>query len=348
MDNRANRIWTVAGVIAVVAFIVLKWLAGYSFFPALLLAVLVLLLAALLLWILWDHEPADRTQVSVGSSASGRNVAAATGAASVPASRTAKALDSGTQSGVSTETGTQKDTGAVQAAKLASLPDDPSTEDEIAADEDMIAAGDTDFEPVDQFMDEGLSADDYKRYAAIDDAEEVAEDTGDALAPEDDNPDVGAPETPETIRTVKAPRRETVRPGGRTGRPSGSGDPRPAPRRGKKAESANVADPAAKTGAGPKPAAAKPKSRKGKTGAGADDLKQIKGVGPKLERDLHALGITTFAQIAAFTAADVARIGEALKFGGRMERDGWIDQARILAAGGETEFSGRVKKGDVY
>lgn len=64
----------------------------------------------------------------------------------------------------------------------------------------------------------------------------------------------------------------------------------------------------------------------------ADDLKKISGVGPVLEKKLHALGITSFAQIAAWTDEDVARIDDELNFKGRIERDGWIDQARQFMA----------------
>ncbi|MXN66683.1 50S ribosomal protein L21 [Stappia sp. GBMRC 2046] len=62
-----------------------------------------------------------------------------------------------------------------------------------------------------------------------------------------------------------------------------------------------------------------------------DDLKKIGGVGPVLEGKLNALGITTYAQIAAFTADDIARVDEALSFKGRIERENWIDQAKELA-----------------
>lgn len=63
-----------------------------------------------------------------------------------------------------------------------------------------------------------------------------------------------------------------------------------------------------------------------------DDLKKISGVGPVLEKKLNALGITTFAQVAAFTEEDIARVDDALSFKGRIERDGWLDQAKALAA----------------
>lgn len=82
---------------------------------------------------------------------------------------------------------------------------------------------------------------------------------------------------------------------------------------------------------------------------GPDDLKKIKGVGPKLEKVLHAMGVFHFDQIAAWTEAELAWVDENLEgFKGRASRDAWISQAKVLATGGETEFSSRVTKGDVY
>jgi len=63
-----------------------------------------------------------------------------------------------------------------------------------------------------------------------------------------------------------------------------------------------------------------------------DDLKKISGVGPVLEQKLHDLGITKFAQVAAFTAEDITRVDDRLSFKGRIERDGWLEQAKTLAA----------------
>ena len=66
-----------------------------------------------------------------------------------------------------------------------------------------------------------------------------------------------------------------------------------------------------------------------------DDLKIIKGVGPKLEEMLHGMGVFHFDQIAAWTAAEVAWVDDNLEgFKGRVSRDEWVAQARILAAGG--------------
>lgn len=74
-----------------------------------------------------------------------------------------------------------------------------------------------------------------------------------------------------------------------------------------------------------------------------DDLKMISGVGSKLERTLNDLGIYYFKQIAGFTPGNVAWVDERLRFKGRIQRERWIEQARKLAAGEQTEFSRRHK-----
>lgn len=82
---------------------------------------------------------------------------------------------------------------------------------------------------------------------------------------------------------------------------------------------------------------------------GPDDLKQIKGVGPKLEKTLHGMGIFHFDQIATWGPKEQAWIDDNLEgFKGRATRDNWVEQAKTLAAGGETEFSKKVDKGGVY
>ncbi len=92
-----------------------------------------------------------------------------------------------------------------------------------------------------------------------------------------------------------------------------------------------AAKPAAKKAA-PKKAAPKAEAAPA-AAAGADDLKTLSGVGPALEKKLHAAGVTTFAQIAAWTEEDVAAMDEKLSFKGRIEREGWIAQAAELAKG---------------
>jgi large subunit ribosomal protein L21 len=61
-------------------------------------------------------------------------------------------------------------------------------------------------------------------------------------------------------------------------------------------------------------------------------LKKLSGVGPALEKKLNAAGVTSFAQIAAWGAADITEFDEKLSFKGRIEREGWVDQAKALAA----------------
>ena len=88
--------------------------------------------------------------------------------------------------------------------------------------------------------------------------------------------------------------------------------------------------PAAAVAAAPVAKAAKA-APKAAAAAGADDLKKLSGVGPALEKKLHENGVTTFAQIAAWNAADIAEFDEKLSFKGRIEREGWVEQAKELA-----------------
>ena len=95
--------------------------------------------------------------------------------------------------------------------------------------------------------------------------------------------------------------------------------------------------------------AVRPEALSGARNGGADDLKMMKGVGPKLEIMLNELGFYHFDQIAGWSAAEVAWVNDNLAgFKGRVSRDNWVEQARKLAAGQETEFSKRVSDGDVY
>ena len=107
--------------------------------------------------------------------------------------------------------------------------------------------------------------------------------------------------------------------------------PAPAPK--KAAPKAKAAKPAAEeapavTVEGVKPANLLTEARDGQP----DDLKKISGVGPKLEGLLHKNGVFHFDQIAAWTPEEIAYMDDQLSFKGRIERDGWIDQAKQFAA----------------
>ena len=75
---------------------------------------------------------------------------------------------------------------------------------------------------------------------------------------------------------------------------------------------------------------------------GDDDLTRIKGLGPKLSAMLNTMNVTSFAQIAAWDDAEIDRIDSKLgRFQGRIRRDDWVTQAKMLAAGDENAFSER-------
>ena len=88
---------------------------------------------------------------------------------------------------------------------------------------------------------------------------------------------------------------------------------------------AKTAKTAPKKAAAPKKAPAK--------AAQADDLKALSGVGPALEKKLNSAGVTTFAQVASWTEKDIAAMDEQLSFKGRIQREGWVAQAKDLAKG---------------
>ena len=65
-----------------------------------------------------------------------------------------------------------------------------------------------------------------------------------------------------------------------------------------------------------------------------DDLKNVKGIGPKFEGLLNSYGIYKFEQLAAFTPRDVEWLAAQLgSFPDRIDRDDWVNQAGILAKG---------------
>ena len=77
----------------------------------------------------------------------------------------------------------------------------------------------------------------------------------------------------------------------------------------------------------------------------ADDLSRIKGLGPKLQKLLPTLGLSTYAQIAALSEADLAELdGKLGAFAGRPAKDNWVEQARYLAAGDTAGFEARFGK----
>ncbi len=94
-------------------------------------------------------------------------------------------------------------------------------------------------------------------------------------------------------------------------------------------------------GAAPTPAPVTPEPTVGE----GDDLRQIKGVGPKLVTLLASLGITRFDQIAGWSEADIDRIDAQLgAFQGRIRRDSWIEQAKLLSGGDTAAYEAKFGK----
>ncbi|TPK97306.1 ATP-binding cassette domain-containing protein [Mesorhizobium sp. B2-4-12] len=125
-----------------------------------------------------------------------------------------------------------------------------------------------------------------------------------------------------------------------------------------KAERATKPAPAAKPlakAAAKKPAAKAPTAKAegvsnrlaAPRGGKADNLTRIKGIGKVNEKKLNDHGIFHFDQIGAWKKADVEAAEAYLAFDGRIEREEWVKQARLLGQGKDTEFSRRVDAGKV-
>lgn len=131
---------------------------------------------------------------------------------------------------------------------------------------------------------------------------------------------------------------------GRKGDWKYEGDPKPAVKAAPTAKAPAKAAAAAPIGAGVPAQGTKPELLSTARPEGKDDLKKISGVGPKLEETLNSMGIYHFDQIAKWRKKEIIWVDSNLRFKGRIERDDWMAQAKILAKGGETEFSKKKKK----
>ena len=80
--------------------------------------------------------------------------------------------------------------------------------------------------------------------------------------------------------------------------------------------------------------------------SGVQDLKRIRLIDAGIESKLNTLGVERYDQIAAWTREDVKRVGQALGLKGRINQENWIEQALILAKGGETHYSARRARGE--
>jgi predicted flap endonuclease-1-like 5' DNA nuclease len=127
--------------------------------------------------------------------------------------------------------------------------------------------------------------------------------------------------------------------------PAAAAKPKAAPKpKAAGAATARAAKPAAK----PKPASpAGPERLKAARKGKADDLKEIEGIGPAMEKLVNSLGFYHFDQIAGWSDADVALVDAEMKsFRGRITRDKWVSQAKIIVTEGLEAFRERAKTND--
>lgn len=106
--------------------------------------------------------------------------------------------------------------------------------------------------------------------------------------------------------------------------------------------------PAAPASLMPAPVAARrPEALSGPRGGKADDLKVIEGIGPKLEELCNSLGFYHIDQIAGWSAEEIGWVDANLAgFKGRVTRDKWVAQARIIVTEGMESFLRRAKTND--
>lgn len=329
--------WALAAGIGLITFVILTIMSGFSLFAALFLGLLVFVLSGLLFnWLFCASNDAAASTTTATSSTSAPAAAAASGAAAAtPAAATP----------ASTET-----SGAVKSKttlagedELASRKGDWKYEGDAASDASASAdaeapAASADAEPA---AAEASAASVSTSTAAAPAATPVKSNT--TLAGEEELASRKGEWKYEAPAKEKAPAKK---PAAKKAPAKKAAEKKPAAKKApaKKAAAPEAAPAAAATDAGTKPAALK-KPRAG----GADDLKMIKGVGPKLEEMLHSLGFYHYDQVAAWKDAEVAWVDQNLKgFKGRATRDAWVEQAKLLAAGEETEFSKRASKDGTY
>lgn len=314
--------WALAAGIGLITFVILMIMSGFSFFAALFLGLLVFVLAGLLFnWLFCAGNDDAASTTTATSSTSAPAAAAASGAAAAtPAAATPASTE--------TSDAVKSKTTLAGEDELASRKGDWKYEGDAASDASASAdaeapAASAAVEPA---ATEASAASASTSTAAAPAATPVKSNT--TLAGEEELASRKGEWKYEAPAKEKAPAKKAAA--------------KKAPA--KKAPAKKAAEPEAATDAGTKPATLdKPRA------GGADDLKMIKGVGPKLEEMLHSLGFYHYDQVAAWKDAEVAWVDQNLKgFKGRATRDAWVEQAKLLAAGEETEFSKRASKDGTY
>lgn len=314
--------WALAAGIGLITFVILMIMSGFSFFAALFLGLLVFVLSGLLFnWLFCaGNDDAASTTTATSSTSAPAAAAASSAAAATPAAATPASTE--------TSDAVKSKTTLAGEDELASRKGDWKYEGDAASDASASADAEA---PAASAAAEPAAAEASAASASTSTA------AAPAATPVKSNTTLAGEEELASRKgewKYEAPAKEKA--------PAKKAAAKKAPA--KKAPAKKTAAPEAATDAGTKPATLdKPRA------GGADDLKMIKGVGPKLEEMLHSLGFYHYDQVAAWKDAEVAWVDQNLKgFKGRATRDAWVEQAKLLAAGEETEFSKRASKDGTY
>ena len=152
--------------------------------------------------------------------------------------------------------------------------------------------------------------------------------------------------TPWLGKVAEVEEADADAPAGETPEERAARKARRAAKRAAKAEPEAMA-PAPAPALAPAEGGARPAALAAARGGAADDLKKIEGIGPALEKLCHELGIFHYDQIAAWGAAEVAWMDGNLKgFRGRVSRDKWVAQAKLIGEVGMDEFLRRASTND--
>ena len=306
-SGNTQKIWLISAIAGIIAFLALIYVADYTTVASLIVGVLVAFLVAILLWIGWYEDPEAQTQSDIAT------------APKAAAEINIEASENAAPSVTDTPSATPSAALDMSAAVTTSTP----VADAEPAVQPATTVKSVEATPVKK----PVQAQPAKKTAA---PKAKAASSSSATAKKATT----VKKTPASAKkTSDAPAAKKA-----TAKPKASAQ---------KAESAAASKKPAKAPATKKAPVAKDGKPPVLTAArdgGADDLKLLKGVGPKLEQTLNELGFYHFDQVAGWRKKEIEWVDSNLKFKGRIERDGWVAQAKTLAKGGETEFSKRSKK----
>jgi predicted flap endonuclease-1-like 5' DNA nuclease len=353
--------WAIAAGVGLLTFIMLLAVGGFAFLAAIFLGGLVFVFLGFLLnWLFCTPLPAEEAETSAAASSqasasTGTTATGSTMAASSSAAQTATATASSTEASEAAQDNSAADAATAETSgssagsgESSATAADSSADAATLASEASAATSGTGVSPSKELpgQDDLASRKGEWTYnseetAASGDAGNASADTTDAAAsskaaasaPSDASAEAAAPKAKKASGAAKS---KATKKAAKT-----SAAAKPASDDSVDFDGDGVVE---GTNEGSKPAVLSA-AREG----GADDLKRIKGIGPKLEGVCNDLGFFHFDQIAAWTPDELAWVNSNLVgFKGRATRDDWIGQAKLLASGGETAFSKRVDKGSVY